>query len=112
MLDIYYLHSRINPACMCRYMRTAKDADVPAAAALLGTLAKHLGQRREGAANAVPALIRMLQSDSTAAEGCRTLHRIIEGRPSDKSECMRIIAEGGVSKLVACLAPEVGSPTP
>lgn len=89
-------------------MKTAKDVDVPAAAALLGTLAKHLGQRREGAANAVPALVRMMQSDSTAAEGCRTLHRIIEGRPSDKSECMRVIAEGGVAKLVACLAPEVG----
>ena len=99
--------------CMCRYMECVPSGDVPAAAVLLGSLAKHLGQRREtSVAGAVPALIRLLQSDSGAVESCRTLRCIIESRPSEQSECMRIIAEGGVSKLVACLASEVSLPCP
>lgn len=97
--------------CVCRYMGSVHNDDLPAAAALLGSLAKHLGQRREtSVADAVPALIHLLQSDGSAVESCRTLRCIIESRPAEQSECMRIIAEGGVSKLVACLASEVSSP--
>ncbi|KAK9820717.1 hypothetical protein WJX74_001397 [Apatococcus lobatus] len=94
-------------AGLVRYIESAKDGNVPAAAALLGSLVKHLGQRREAcAAGAVPALVRLLPLDSNAVESCRTLYRIVQSRPSEQSECLRIIAEGGISKLVACLAPE------
>ena len=93
---------------LLRYLQRAKAAEVSAAASLLGLLIKHQGDQRQASiADAVPALIEALRSDAGAEDICRTLHRILESRPADQSEGLRIVAEGGVSALLDCLASQV-----
>lgn len=78
------------------------------AASILGVLVEHLGPGRQMCvADAVPALVKLLQTADGAEEACCALHKMITSRPADGTEGQRIIDEGGIDALRACSEPTV-----
>ena len=95
---------------MRRYLQAPESVQAATAASMLGVLVEHLGpQRGMCVADAMPALVRLLQTVDGAEEACCTLCKIFKSRPADQTEGMRFVKEGGVDALIACSDAEVSS---